>query len=90
MRRREEISKQLLLTQLGFTNMRCSVFTDVIKIIVALCSCPLLLYVAFQVMVGSFTMLMVLDGKPLPEFGGVDQEGYHAQSHSAALVDKHR
>lgn len=89
MRRREVFSKQLLI-QLGFTNMRYIVYTDVIKIFVALCSCPLLLYVAFQVMVESFTMLMVLDGKPLPEFGGVNQEGYHAQPHSAALVDQHR
>jgi len=84
-----EDSKQLLLT-IGFTNMSYIVFTDVIKIFVALCSCPRLLYVAFQVMVGSFTMLMVLNCKPLPEFGGVNQEGYHAQSHSAALVDQHR
>lgn len=35
-------------------------------------------------------LLMVLDGKPLPAFGGVNQEGYHAQSHPAALLDKQR
>lgn len=64
-----------------------------IKIFAALCSASSFSSsssVAFQVMVGSFTLLMVLDGKPLPEFGGVDQEAYHAQSHPRALVDQHR
>ena len=36
------------------------------------------IFAPFQVRVGLLRLLLVLDGKPMQEFGGVDQEGYHA------------
>lgn len=75
--RKESKSKQLNLTGTGYTNIT-SIYRCDKRSLQLLCSFSSFSFVAFQVMERSLTQLVVLDGTLMPEFGGVDQDAYHA------------